>query len=65
MPAGLVHDISDKNCQAQNGTCTRCQVFCDFHTLIFNKPNQKSSEKLLCLYFFLFLSVMPFAMGSL
>ena len=64
--AGLVHDITDTDCWAQNGS-THGHVFITLNfifNLFFYEQDQKSNEKLHCLFsFFFFFScfvIIPF-----
>ena len=41
--ASLVHDVTDTDCQTQNGGAYGCMYHNDFETLIFNKVYPKSS----------------------
>ena len=43
--ASLVHDVTYTDCQTRNGSTYGC--FCNFLTLIFDKLDQKLTEKLL------------------
>ena len=48
--AGLVHDVTDSDCSAQNGSF-HGRVFATFSCLIqFSKQDEKSSEKKCCAY---------------
>lgn len=49
----LVCDITDSDCQTQNGLRSR-SCFLDFHTSICNKRDNKSTKKLLWVFFFFY-----------
>ena len=46
---GLVHDVTDTDCWAQDEQSR--SYFRDFQTPIFIKQDEKSSEKMMCVYF--------------
>ena len=46
---GLVHDVTDTDCWAEDEQSR--SYFRDFQTLIFIKQDEKSSEKMMCVYF--------------
>ena len=52
LHTGLAYDVTDTDCWAQSWGCYR-----DFQMVIFNKPDEKSTEKLLCVYFILFIII--------
>ena len=54
----LVHDISDTDCQTQNGSIQSC-ISTTSKFLILNNLNHKLTAKLLCLLFISFVLITP------
>ena len=55
--SSLVHDITDTNCWAQNGSTQLC--FCNFQMPIFNKLLETKWKTAVCLYCIPFLQIGP------